>query len=117
MRNRRTSRLGLVLAYAVATVWAQAGHLHGHHADPDSETHCQVACGDASPHLSGHSSVDLGRASGDCSACQLRSAPLIVAPETPRPIEPGRVRVSIFAAPALRPIPVARPTGRAPPLS
>ena len=68
-RNRRF-RIGLVLAYAALTVWAQAGDHHGHEAD---KAKCDAACLDPNPHYSGHPSPNLDRTPSDCPACQVRS--------------------------------------------
>jgi hypothetical protein len=62
-------RLGLVLAYLLATTLAQVGHAHA----PAAEVRCLSSCDDPRPHLSGHASPDLGRAADECPACQFRS--------------------------------------------
>ena len=80
-RNERVCRLGLILAYTVMTVWAQAGDRHGHHAA--AETRCDDVCRDPSPHFSGHAAADLERTPSDCPACQLRSNLHVTTPTTP----------------------------------
>ena len=73
MRSERSRRfrIGLVLAYAVLTVWTQAGDHHGHEAA--AKTRCDEACRDPGPHYSGHPAPNLDRVPSDCPACQVRS--------------------------------------------
>jgi len=113
MRIERTRRFGLVLAYAVMTVWVQGGHRHGHEAA--SETQCDAGCRDPKPHYSGHPSPDLGHAPSDCPACQLRSNLHIASPTLPA--LGGEVVEAAPEVDADRPImrAVPRPSSRAPP--
>ncbi len=82
-RGTQPLRLGLLLAYAVMTVWVQAGHRHGHEADAATRTRCGTGCGDPKPHYSGHPSPDLGHEPSDCPACQLRSNLYVECPTIP----------------------------------
>jgi len=97
IRIRRIRQLGILLAYALTTVLAQVGHLHGHHVEP--ETQCQSVCDDARPHLSGHPSPDLGHAINDCTACQLRSLPQLIDTCGPNPsrLDCGAATVAVAA--------------------
>lgn len=115
IRSFRIHRLGFLLAYALTTILAQAGNLHGHHVS--TETHCQTVCDDTHPHLSGHPSPDLGHAVSECPACQLRWLPHLIDLSGPSPFR-IQVATATFAEP--RTIPVLatlRPSCRAPPLS
>jgi hypothetical protein len=65
-------RVGLLLAYLLATALAQCAHQHGP-AEINSATRCQASCNDSAVHVSGHTSVDLDAHSHDCPACAFRS--------------------------------------------
>jgi hypothetical protein len=111
-RGRRF-RIGLVLAYAVLAVWAQAGDHHGHEAA--ARTECDAACRDPNPHYSGHPSANLDRLPSDCPACQLRSN--LHAPTTATPALGGQI---VDRADVIEPIAptvqvVGLPCCRAPP--
>lgn len=117
MRSERSRRfrIGLVLAYAVLTVWAQAGDHHGHEATAKSQ--CDAACRDPRPHYSGHPSPNLDRVSSDCPACQLRGnvhAPTATTPalggqivDRSAVIEPITPTVQVVGLPCCRAPPVA----------
>jgi hypothetical protein len=115
MRDERSRRfrIGLVLAYAVLTVWAQAGDHHGHEAA--AKTQCDAACRDPRPHFSGHPSPNLDRIPSDCPACQLRHN--VLAPTSATPALGGQIvdRVGLLdpTAPTVRV--VGLPCCRAPP--
>ncbi len=115
IRSRRLRHLGLLLAYALTTVMAQVGHLHGHHVEP--ETQCQSICEDSHPHLSGHPSPDLGHAIGDCPACQLRSLPQLIDQSGPRPSVTHSVASTVAVVAEVRQVSWRCPSCRAPPLS
>ena len=80
-RSKRFRRLGLILAYAVITVWTQAGDRHAHHSA--AKTRCDDVCRDPSPHFSGHDAPDLDPTPNDCPICQLRSNLYVTTPTTP----------------------------------
>lgn len=103
-RWQRTWRLGLVLAYAALTVWAQAGHLHGH--EKAAETHCDAACNDPSPHYSGHPTPELERLGNDCPICQSRTSLLAPALESPA-LGGWIVEPAFVAEPSATPLRVA----------
>lgn len=69
--SERIRRIAIILAYVVATMWAQGGHDDGY--DTESETQCLADCRDARPHVTGHPSADLAQERDECAACQLRS--------------------------------------------